>query len=169
MTASVYNSGGGWTVGSTSNRSFGPVDVLYGSNSSGTFNSQNQRTDLGTYDNNGNFTNSGAKVYDAWNRWVYDGSNTRSYLANGFLARITDSDAATDDSYCSAVWQVVEDQLHHTGGGLFASKYQYVWGLGYVDDLVLRDDSSTSGSLGASSSGLGERLYVQQDANFNVT
>jgi len=46
---------------------------------------------------------------------------------------------------------------------------QYVWSLAYIDGMVLRDDNSTSGNLGISGSGLGRRLYVQQDGNWNVT
>jgi RHS repeat-associated protein len=39
---------------------------------------------------------------------------------------------------------------------------QYVWGLRYIDDLVLRDrDTSGNGTLD-------ERLYALQDANWNV-
>jgi YD repeat-containing protein len=38
-----------------------------------------------------------------------------------------------------------------------------VWGLRYVDELVLRDrDTDANGSLD-------ERLYAMQDANYNVT
>ena len=40
--------------------------------------------------------------------------------------------------------------------------YQYVWGLGYVNELVLRDEFNADGSLK-------QRLYAQQDANWNVT
>jgi hypothetical protein len=43
---------------------------------------------------------------------------------------------------------------------------QYVWSLAYVNALVLRDDNSSTGSYGKTSSGLGRRIYVQQDANF---
>jgi RHS repeat-associated protein len=40
---------------------------------------------------------------------------------------------------------------------------QFGWGLGYIDDLVLRDrDATGSGTLN-------ERMYALQDANFNVT
>ena len=39
----------------------------------------------------------------------------------------------------------------------------------YVDDLVERDDNSSSGNLGITGSGLGRRLYVQHDANWNIT
>ena len=50
---------------------------------------------------------------------------------------------------------------------------QYVWSIAYVNDMVLRDedadDSSSTGNLGKTSSGLEQRLYAQTDANYNVT
>ena len=46
---------------------------------------------------------------------------------------------------------------------------QYVWSIAYVNTPVLRDDNSTGGSYGKTSSGLGRRIYVQTDANDNVT
>jgi RHS repeat-associated protein len=170
-TDSVYNSGSGWTVGSASGHTFGPVGlkIVTPGASSATYNSRNQRTDLGSYDNNGNLVGGDSRTYDAWNRWVGDGSNSTNYLANGFLAGSTDSDGATIDTYYSADWQVLEDQLHHFGGGLFSTKDQYIWGAGSLDNLVLRDDNSSSGNLGVSGSFLGERLYAEQDANGSVT
>jgi RHS repeat-associated protein len=67
------------------------------------------------------------------------------------------------DLYNSAAGQVLEERQGS------AVTNQYVWSLAYVNALILRDDNSTGGSYGKSSSGLGRRLYVQQDANFNVT
>src|SRR5262249_61036105 len=49
------------------------------------------------------------------------------------------------------------------GGG--AVQIQYVWSPVYIDALVLRDRDANG--LGAD--GLEERLWVQQDADFNVT
>ena len=46
---------------------------------------------------------------------------------------------------------------------------QNVWGGRYIDDLILRDrDATTGGDLGVNGSGLDERLYAMQDANWNV-
>src|SRR5690606_1237021 len=43
------------------------------------------------------------------------------------------------------------------------AQQQFVWGLRYIDDLVLRDrDTTESGTLD-------ERIYAMQDANWNVT
>jgi len=50
-----------------------------------------------------------------------------------------------------------------TPGHLDGRRQQYVWGVRYVDDLVLRDrDTDSNGTLD-------ERLYAMQDANWNVT
>src|SRR5262249_530260 len=63
----------------------------------------------------------------------------------------------TTDLYYSDKWQVLEEKE----GTLVRA--QQVWSPLYVDALVLRDrDSNGDGSLE-------ERLYVQQDANWNVT
>ena len=47
-----------------------------------------------------------------------------------------------------------------------------VWGIQYVDELLKRDrdadNNSSTGSFGASGSGLEERLFAIQDANWNV-
>src|SRR6202042_1771478 len=69
----------------------------------------------------------------------------------------------TTTFYLSSQDQVIEERHSSTVVA------QNVWGVDYVNDLLLRDDNSTSGSLGKSGSGLGERLYAQHDANFNVT
>ncbi len=46
---------------------------------------------------------------------------------------------------------------------------QYVYGQGYVDDVVLRDaEVNGGGNLGITGSGLDQRLYYQQDREFNV-
>src|SRR6266516_4465260 len=75
--------------------------------------------------------------------------------------------------YYSLDWQVVEEQRADTSMGAARARSQYVWGLSFVDDLVLRGDdgdgNSATGSLGVSGSGLERRVYAQQDANHNVT
>ena len=50
-----------------------------------------------------------------------------------------------------------------------AANRQYVWGVRYMDDLVLRDrDVAAGGDLGVTGSGLDERFYAMQDPNWNV-
>jgi RHS repeat-associated protein len=56
---------------------------------------------------------------------------------------------------------VLEEQV--ASGGTSVPRVQYVWSPVYVDALVLRDrDTDADGTLD-------ERLYVAQDANYNVT
>jgi RHS repeat-associated protein len=179
----------GWVLDATGNwRNFTQFDS---SNSSNTLDQQrtsnrfNEITDITatvgtvwampTYDRNGNTkripkpTNLGDSlfvVYDAWNRLVrildvfvvvehaYDGLNRRivakSYGSGGGLLE-------TRHLYYSDAWQVLEERVDSGA----TAKAQYVWGLRYIDDCVLRD-RNTSGS------GLNERLYAMQDANWNV-
>ena len=56
-------------------------------------------------------------------------------------------------------WQVIEERVDSSTD----PNRHFVWGLRYVDDLVLRDrDTNDDGTLD-------ERLYGLQDANWNVT
>jgi RHS repeat-associated protein len=108
--------------------------------------------------------------YDAWNRLVKiaDGANTVSeYQYDGAKRRVVQK------SYVSGTlnetrhlyytepskWQVVEERV----GTSTNANRQFVWGLRYIDDLILRDrDADGNGTLD-------ERLYSLQDANWNVT
>jgi hypothetical protein len=54
--------------------------------------------------------------------------------------------------YFTSNWRNIEERVD---AGTTAER-QFVWGVRYIDDLVLRDRSS-------------ERLYTMQDANWNVT
>jgi hypothetical protein len=61
--------------------------------------------------------------------------------------------------YYSAAWQDIEERV----GSSTNAERQAVWGLRYVDNLVLRDrDTTGSGTLN-------ERLYGLQDPNWNIT
>jgi RHS repeat-associated protein len=82
--------------------------------------------------------------------YTYDAHNRRTQQTGG---------GTSADLYYSADCQVLEERV----GG--AAKAQYVWSPLYVDALVLRD-RDVDGSGG---NGLEERLYVQQDANWDVT
>jgi len=150
-----------------------------GTGVSRTVNSQNQVTAVGTdslsYDNSGNTTNdeTGQQyVYDAWNRLVAvkdsGGATLETYAYDAAGRRVVEDDGTTArDLYYSKDWQVLEERV---GGAAVA---QNVWSLGYVDDLVLRDrdadGNAATGGLGKSGSGLEERVYVQHDADHNVT
>jgi len=134
-----------------------------------TANAQNEITDIGslttpTYDANGNMTGDEAVrvlVYDAWNRLVrVDAASVTvvSYSYDGLNRRVTRDDGATTDLYYSAGWQVVEEGV---GGDVAARQ---VWSPVYVDALVLRDRDTDADGVPDD-----ERLWVQQDANWNVT
>jgi len=127
-----------------------------------------------------------ACTYDAWNRlvkvvdastsntvaeYVYDGRNFRivtKTCASGVLSEVR-------HAYYSGDWQLLEERVEAAplpNPQSLSPAAQFVWGLRYIDDLVLRDrsaDSNTStGNLGKTGSGLEERLYAMQDANWNV-
>jgi RHS repeat-associated protein len=69
--------------------------------------------------------------------------------------------ASTTHLYYSAQGQVIEERQ----GGTAAAdvSHQYVWSLAYVNALVLRDDYEAGVLVPA------DRLYAQQDANYNTT
>jgi RHS repeat-associated protein len=140
----------------------------------GTFNSQNEQTASGstslTYDNAGNMItdeSGNTYTYDAWGHAIsiVNGSSTTA-LHYDALGRnvVFNNGAGNDQQYYSQQRQVVEEK--------FSGAYeQYVWGLAYVNDLVLRDrnaDNSSTGNLGITGSGLEEREYFQHDATWNT-
>ena len=136
-----------------------------------------------TYNRAGNMTaipkpadpaSSFAATYDAWNRLVKleEGANTLAeYVYDGAKRRVvkkTYSAGTLDETrhfyYTDPQkWQVVEERVESGGAILSDPDRQFVWGLRYIDDLVLRDrDTDSNGTLD-------ERLYALQDANWNVT
>ena len=102
-----------------------------------------------------------AATYDAWNRLVRldDGELTvATYYYDALARRIAVNNGInTLRTYFSNRWQVIEERLDDSTDTV----RQFVWGLRYIDDLVLRD-RSVSGILD-------ERLYSLQDGNWNVT
>ena len=145
---------------------------------SNTFNSQNEETANGsnsiTYDNNGNMLTDEAGehlTYDAWNHVVKitnsGGSDIGDFTYGPLgLQIINNNGAGNDDYYYSAQGQIIEEYFT---AGIYE---QYVYGLAYVNDLILRDrnaDSNMStGNLGISGSGLEEREYAEHDSQFSV-
>jgi RHS repeat-associated protein len=113
-----------------------------------------------THDGNGNLTkvprpldlgNSHDLKYDAWNRLVEvkntGGATVATYRYDGFHRRVTSLVGSdTRHYYYSLWWQVLEERLN---AGTTAER-AFVWGLRYLDDLVLRQKSS-------------ERLYALHD------
>ena len=145
-----------------------------------TFNAKNQITGIGslstpTYDPNGNMlTDETGKhfVYDGWNRQVTVKATNNTTVLETFVygapahPLVENNGSGNDHWYYSAQGQVIEETYTTTYD-------QYIWGLGYVNELVLRDrnadGSAASGGLGKTGSGLEERIYSQYDANYNVT
>jgi RHS repeat-associated protein len=134
-----------------------------------TSNQQNEITSISGagavgYDANGNLTADGSGntyTYDAWNRLV-SVSNGSGVLAqygyDGLGRRITETHGGTTtDLYFDDQGQVLEERQ---GGAVQA---QNVWSPVGTNTLVLRDQSSQHNGT------LDQRLYVQQDANGNVT
>jgi RHS repeat-associated protein len=132
-----------------------------GSTQTRTANAQNQITSISGlttpgYDANGNTTTDQTGktlVYDAWNRLVaYKSGNTtvETMVYDGLNRRIVTSAGTATDLYYSSAWQVLEERVGGT------TQAQYVWSPAYTDALVERDRGP-------------ERLYAQQDANWNVT
>jgi RHS repeat-associated protein len=131
-----------------------------------------------TYDSAGNMTtmsqpaapgSSFTAVYDAWNRLVSlssAGSTVVTYAYDGLKRRTVKESysggmpSETRHYFYSSGWQVLEERV---GGGTPPAERQFVWGLRYVDDLVLRDRDSTGGGS------LNERLFACQDPNWNLT
>ena len=164
-----------WNLDALGNWTGNSAIAIDGTNQSRTVDSRNRYTAVGgatvTPDNIGNIVQdeTGLKyAYDIWNRVVKvensSGSVLETYTYDAFGRRITETPSAqtTKDLYFDGS-KVIEEQQSGT------TTNQYVWGLGYVNSLVLRDDNSSSGSYGKSNSGLGRRLFVEQDADWNVT
>jgi RHS repeat-associated protein len=84
---------------------------------------------------------------------------------DGFLHTL---DLSPTQLYYSDQWQVLESR-RSTG----ATIEQYVWSAAYVDAVVERDrngdNDSSTGNRGKSGSGLEQRTYALQDANWNTT
>jgi hypothetical protein len=66
---------------------------------------------------------------------------------------------STRHFYYSDQWQVLEERVGTTGSSATIDR-QFVWGLRYIDDLILRDRSN-GGTLN-------ERYYNVADANWNT-
>ena len=110
-------------------------------------------------------------VYDAWNRLVElidtDSQDTLAkYQWDGMgrrIAVVAFDGGAIDETrqyYYTQQHQIIEVRVDGTSASDLAE--QYVWGVRYVDELILRDRDTTGNAE------LEERSYALQDANFNV-
>jgi RHS repeat-associated protein len=117
------------------------------------------------YDNNGNTIidqNSNTLIYDAWNRLVkvkFGTTVLETDSYDGLSRKVVENTGTARDIYFSQNWQDIEEDVSG------AAKLQYVWGNGYIDHLVERDRDAD----GNSSNGLEEKLFAQQNANWDVT
>ena len=102
-------------------------------------------------------------TYDAWNRLITiaDASTGQTVQQNQYDARtfrtvILSYTAGvlleTRHSYFSSEWRCIEERV----GTATTAERQFVWGVRYIDDLILRDRGT-------------ERMYTLQDTNWNVT
>jgi YD repeat-containing protein len=144
-----------------------------GSPQTRTHNKQNEITTVSgattpTFDANGNMTTDetgNQYVYDAWNRLKVvknsGGTTLKTYVYDALGRRVAETaGGATTDFYYSTNWQVLEERDTARTND---TKARHVWSPVYVDAMVFRDsDTADDGTLD-------ERLWVQQDANWNVT
>jgi RHS repeat-associated protein len=101
--------------------------------------------------------------------WVTAVNGNIMYSSNdpddGFLHTL---DLSPTQLYYSDQWQVLESR-RSTGAAI----EQYVWSAAYVDAVVERDrngdNDSSTGNRGKTGSGLEQRTYALQDANWNTT
>ena len=161
-----------WTLDALGNWNSVTTD---GTGTSHTTNGQNETTSVGatglTYDNNGNLTkNAQAEPlrYDAWNRMVssvYAGTTYLfTYDAMGRMATYKSGSGAANPYFYD--WR---GGLIQFGAGSSVAN-QYVRGVAYVNEIILRDRASGSGnSYGIAGGPLHERIYDQQDVNWNTT
>ncbi|HXE53178.1 MAG TPA: LamG-like jellyroll fold domain-containing protein [Tepidisphaeraceae bacterium] len=146
-------------AGSSNNWNLDAIGNITSSNgTSRSVNSANELTSVGSnglaYDNNGNTLtdqNGNTYVYDAWNH-VVKVNGTYAYKYDAVGRRIYEGTTGKD-LYYNSIGNVIEERNASN-----STTMQYVWGMGYVNDLVLLDNYST-----------GVRLYAEQDANWNVT
>ena len=120
-----------------------------------TYNAANELQGIAAHDANGNMTlMPGLKgKYDAWNRLVEVRDSSDNLIArydyNGRNQRIQKTVGSTvTKSFFNENWQ----ELESTTSSVLTT---YVWGLRYIDDLVLREKGE-------------ERLYSLADPNWNV-
>jgi RHS repeat-associated protein len=98
-------------------------------------------------------------IYDAWNRMTQVWSGTslvQQNIFDGLARRVSKLVGSTlSHYYFSARWQLLEERL----GPSTSPDRQFVWGLRYIDNLIVRDCSGFTPS----------RLYQFYDPNWNVT
>ncbi|HQU46211.1 MAG TPA: RHS repeat-associated core domain-containing protein, partial [Pirellulales bacterium] len=97
------------------------------------------------------FLNQVNLTYDAWNRAATNAGQRLTFDGLGRLATY----ALNYNYYYSDSWQLIEQRY----GASTPPERQCVWGLRYIDDLLLRDTTDFTPN----------RLYALHDPNWNVT
>lgn len=161
-----YDALGNWTS-----------SVPGGTSESNTFNSQNEETANGsnslTYDNDGNMTQDQLGNKYTWDAW-------------GHVIRIASSSNVTEEVFTiDALGRYVttnngsgNESIYFSGNNVIMEQFtgsiydQFVYGLAYVNDVILRDrnadGSNSTGNLGITGSGMEEREYAQHDKQFST-
>ena len=175
-----------WTLDQTGNWTNFVQGVIGTLNQTRTHNTTNEITNITesvgaawptpAQDDNGNLTSfpqpddltsSFNATWDAWNRLVKldDGTNTiAKYGYDGLGRRIIKKDydagtlSETRHFYFSTSSQVLEERVDSETD----PAQQFLWGIRFVDDLVLRDKDTTGNGT------LNERLYGLSDPRFSV-
>jgi RHS repeat-associated protein len=118
-------------------------------------------------ENTGTTPQSLSARYDAWNRLVLITNGTQKvsehvYDARGYRIRKDTYTSGTLTEarhyYYTPGWQCVEERI----GASTNAERQFVWGLRYIDDLILRDRSTANNGT------MNERRYAMQDGNWNT-
>jgi RHS repeat-associated protein len=168
------NGDGTWELDQT--RAFDPANEITGIAGSSSLVGYDLAGNMTTMPQPGNWSASYTLTFDAWNRLVQIANGqttvaTYAYDARNFRAMKTAGTGASH-FYYSTNWQVLEERIPISDPQSLITASQNVWGLRYIDDLVLRDRNAESapntGNLGLTGSSLDERLYALQDPNWNV-
>ena len=118
-------------------------------------------------ENTGTVSQQLSTQYDAWNRLVLISSGTQKisehvYDARGYRIRKDTYTSGTLTEarhyYYTPGWQCVEERVDASTN----AERQFVWGLRYIDDLILRDRSTANNGT------INERRYAMQDGNWNT-
>jgi hypothetical protein len=108
-----------------------------------------------------NFTLSTTAIDDVWNRLIgvtdTSTSITHDYDIRGFPITETNG-GVVRHHYFTPGWQCVEERI----GTSTNAERQFVCGLRYIDDLILRDRSTPNNGT------MNERRYAMQDGNSNT-
>lgn len=175
-TSSLTGNQKSWSLDALGNWNSVTTDSTTSTRSS---NSQNEITAASgytspAYDSNGNMTTDelgNVYTYDAWNQVMKIQNSaltvTREVYQYDALGRATLHSNGTGNAYYyySGQRQMIEDVNVNT-------YLQMVYGMAYVNAVILRDRNadhgSGTGSEGKTGSGLEEREYVQQDTNWST-